>query len=373
LLIVETNLNQDLSEGAIWMSIDSRHKIAFFEVEEWERAFLSTVLLGQDLQFFREPLDQMLGGRVKDFHVTSVFIGSMVTKHIIAKLPRLRLIATRSTGYDHIDVGAATDAGVAVTNVPYYGENTVAEHTFGLILDLSRNIHKAYQRTVAGDFSLEGLQGFDLKGKTIGVVGAGSIGLHVIRIAKGFGMNVLAYDTRENRLLSEVLGFSYAALPDLLSKSDIITLHAPYLPSTHHLINWDTIKLIKHGAVLINTARGGLIDTSALIWALDQGILSGVGLDVIEGEELIQEENQLINAPVAEDKLKMVLRQHLLLRREDVIITPHIGFYSRDALRRIVDTTVNNIMAFLSEETANLVNTNVKLAPATRLQQKKTA
>lgn len=341
------------------MTPDSRKKTAFFEIEEWERQYLSTTLAGQDLYFYRQPLDEKIVSRVKDAEIVSVFIRSTVSRDVLNKLPRLRLIVTRSTGYDHIDVAAATAKGIAVSNIPFYGENTVAEHTFGLILDISRNIHKAYVRTAAGNFSLEGLQGFDLQGKTIGVVGAGSIGLRVIRIAKGFAMNVLAYDVCENRLIAEVLGFKYAGLEELLRNSDIVTLHAPYNPSTHHLINFDTLRLMKRGAILINTARGGLVDTEALLWALDQGILSGAGLDVIEGEELIQEEKQLLTAPAAEDKLRQVLRQHILLRREDVIITPHIAFYSRDALRRIMETTVANITSFLDGHPQNLVNPEV--------------
>lgn len=341
------------------MSTDTRNKIAFFEVEEWERGFLSTALMGHDLSFYRQPLDEKLVNRVKDAEIVSVFIRSTVNRDVLNKLPKLRLVVTRSTGFDHIDIAAATEKGVAVTNIPFYGENTVAEHTFGLILSLSRNIHKAYLRTVAGNFSLEGLQGFDLKGKTLGVIGAGSIGLHVIRIAKGFGMNVLAYDVREDRLLAEVLGFTYVTLDYLLSNSDIISLHAPYTPQTHHLIGWDTVRLIKRGAILINTARGPLVDTAALIWALDEGILSGAGLDVIEGEELIQEEKQLLTAPAAEEKLRMVVRQYILLRREDVVITPHIAFYSRDALRRIMETTVANIESFLQGRPQNLVNPEV--------------
>ncbi|MGQ9677282.1 MAG: hydroxyacid dehydrogenase [Chloroflexota bacterium] len=341
------------------MSLDSRKKMAFFEVEEWERGFLSTALMGHDLYFYRQPLDEKLANKAKDAEIVSVFIRSDVSRAVLDKLPKLRLVVTRSTGFDHIDIATATEKGVLVSNIPFYGENTVAEHTFGLILALSRNIHKAYLRTAAGDFSLQGLQGFDLQGKTIGVIGAGHIGLRVIRIAKGFGMRVLAYDVCESRLIADVLGFRYVSLNELLRNSDIISLHAPYNPSTHHLINRDTVRLIKRGAILINTARGGLVDTDALIWALDNGILSGAGLDVVEGEELIQEEKQLLTAPRAEEKLRQVVRQHILLRREDVVITPHIGFYSRDALRRIMETTVGNITTFLQGHPQNLVNPQV--------------
>ncbi len=331
-------------------------RMAFFEAEDWEEERIRRELEGYPLSFFRGPLDSSLLPQIQDASVLSVFIRSSVNRTIIQGLHGVRLVATRSTGYDHIDLEACDERGVVVCNVPFYGENTVAEHTFGLILSLSRKIHKAYVRTAQGNFSLEGLRGFDLKGRTLGVIGAGSIGLHVIRIAKGFGMRVLAYDKRENHLVAEVLGFEYVPLDTLLAESDIITLHAPLLPSTEHIINRETLQKMKRGALLINTARGGLVDTDALIWALDQGILSGAGLDVIEGEELIVEEKQLLTTPMAEEKLRMLLRQHVLLRREDVVVTPHTAFNSQEALERIVDTAIANIRGFLEGKPQNVVN-----------------
>lgn len=331
-------------------------KIAFFETEDWEEERLKAGLKGQKMVFFRDPLDKQLLPQVADASIVSVFIRSQLDREAIDSLPGLRFIATRSTGFDHIDLQACNERGIAVSNVPYYGENTVAEHTFGLMLSLSRKIHKAYLRTIQGNFSLEGLRGFDLQGRTLGVVGAGRIGLHVIRIARGFAMKVVAFDVRQDRLLAEVLGFDYVSLDDLLHQADIITLHAPLNAHTHHLINRDRLKKAKRGSLLINTARGGLVDTDALLWALDEGIIAGAGLDVVEGEELILEEKQLLATPAAEDKLRMVLRQHVLLRREDVVITPHIAFNSWEALERIVDTTITNIRAFLAGAPQDVVN-----------------
>lgn len=331
-------------------------KIAFFEMEDWEEDRIAKGLEGHHLEFFPEPLEHPVRPEAADASILSVFIRSRVDRSAIERLPNLRFIATRSTGYDHIDLEACNERGILVANVPYYGETTVAEHTFGLILSLSRKIHKAYLRTSRGDFSLEGLRGFDLQGKTLGVVGAGRIGLHVIKIAKGFGMRVVAFDVKQDSLVAEVLDFEYVPLDELLRQSDIISLHAPLTPSTYHLINRDNLQKAKRGAILINTARGGLVDTDALIWALDEGILSGAGLDVIEGEELIEEEKQLLRAPQAEEKLRLVLRQHVLLRREDVVITPHMAFNSWEALARIVDTTVANIRSFLKGNPQNVVN-----------------
>jgi D-lactate dehydrogenase len=267
-------------------------------------------------------------------------------------------ITTRSTGFDHIDLKAASEKGIRVCNVPVYGENTVAEHTFALILSLSRNLRKAYLRTVQDNFSLEGLMGFDLKGKTLGVIGTGHIGLHVIRMAFGFGMKVLAFDIKKQAFLSEVLNFEYVSLEDLLRRSDIITLHAPYLPSTKHLINKSNIGLIKKGAVLVNTARGGLIQTDALVEALDKKILSGAGLDVLEEEECLLEEKRLLeNAETKEqwEKQQTALKNHELLHRDNVIFTPHMAFYSREGVERILETTAENIEAFFQGNCRNEV------------------
>lgn len=239
--------------------------------------------------------------------------------------------------------------------MPHYGENTVAEHTFALILSLSRKLHAAYFQGLRGEYQIRALRGFDLYGKTLGVIGAGNIGLHVIRIARGFGMRVLAYDMRPHPLLAEVLGFTYTDLDTLLAESDIVSLHVPATPQTHHLVNRETLCKMKRGALLINTARGSVVDTEALLWALEEGILAGAGLDVIEGEEYITEESALLKMPLAEQTLKQVVQAHLLLRRDDVVFTPHIAFNSHEAVQRILDTTLANLKAFLEGQPQNTV------------------
>lgn len=330
-------------------------KIAFFEIQDWEKKYLEKKLKGHDLSFYNEPLTLENYNSASDCDAISVFIYSKVDKKIIEKFSKLKLISTRSTGFDHIDIKECQKRNIAVSSVPYYGENTIAEHTFALILSLTRNIHKAYVRTISQNYSIDGLKGFDIKGKTIGVVGAGHIGLHVIRAAKSFGMNVLAYDVNHDNFLTEVLGFSYASLEDLLKNSDIITLHVPYNKATHHLINKDTISHIKKGAILINTSRGQVIDTDALIEALDKKILSGAGLDVLEGEELIKEEKQLLSDPKKAESFGQIMRDHILLGMDNVVFTPHIAFYSQEALERILDTTAENINNFESGTSQNLI------------------
>ena len=334
--------------------------ISFVDIEDsWEAKHLGDSLRGTgSVKTFKETADVVLD-KIKDSSILSTFIHSNVDKVIIDAMPNLRFITTRSTGFDHIDTVYAKSKGIVVSNVPTYGENTVAEHTFALILSVARNLKKAHSKISEGDFSIKELMGFDLKGKTIGVVGTGHIGLRVIKMAVGFSMKVLAFDPVENQFLSEILGFRYVDFETLLRESDIITLHAPYSKKTHHLINEGNIGLIKKGAVLINTARGGLVDTIALTKALDEGILSGAGLDVLEGEDLILEEKQLLRKKkdlYNPEKLQLTLRNAFILQRENVVFTPHIAFYSEEALKRILDTTVENITSFLNGTPINVVN-----------------
>lgn len=331
-------------------------KIVIYQVEDWIREYLSergfephqTTLLS-------EPLYDENADAAADAHVISVFIHPQVTKQMLDKMPRLKLIATRSTGYDHIDLAECKKRGVTVCNVPRYGENTVAEHAFCLILALSRKLKPALMNTTRLNFDLEGLRGFDLKDKTLGVVGAGAIGLHSIRIGRGFGMNVVAFDAHPQSILAEVLGFRYVSLDALLKESDVISLHVPLTKETTHLINSENIKLIKPGALLVNTARGGVVETQALVEALDQGILAGAGLDVLEGEESIKEEAQLLSDTLPVEKLRAVVRSYALLNRDNVIITPHVGFYSAEAEKRIIDTTIDNVELFLKGRPQNVV------------------
>ncbi len=334
--------------------------IAIFDLKPWEKKMFNECLKGNRLSYFKEEIGNVKVSQYKQADIISCFITSKIDKKVINALPKLKLIATRSTGFDHIDIKAAAAKKIAIANVPSYGENTVAEHAFALILTLSRNIHKSYLRTIREDFSIDGLQGFDLQGKTIGVVGAGKIGMHVIRIAKGFGMNVLAYDPYPNLNLAETLGFKYVSLNKLLANSDVITLHVPYTPETHHMINKKNIKLIKKGALFINTARGGLVDTAALIQAIEDKTLRGVGLDVLEEEDLILEEKHMLNRQTNNHDMMSMVKNHILLSYENVIFTPHIAFYSIEAVQRITKTTIDNILAYINGKPINLIGAKKK-------------
>ena len=320
-------------------------RIAFFEVKDWEREYLTERLPGDTTQFEAGILPSSHASFLA-LNALSVFIYSHVSRQVLDGMPNLKLIATRSTGFDHIDLDACRSRGIAVSNVPSYGENTVAEHTMALLLMLARKVHQSVLQVRSGRVDLAELTGFDLQGKMIGVIGAGHIGLHVIRIARGFGMRVLAYDVHRDPFLADLLGFAYATMDALLAESDIVTLHCPLTEATHHLLGREQFSRMKRGSFLVNTARGGLLDTDALVEALETGQLGGAGLDVLEGEELIKEEKQLLQQPVDVERLRMAVRNRVLLSRDDVVFTPHNAFNSHEALMRILEVTLTNLEAF---------------------------
>ncbi len=293
-----------------------------------------------------------------DADIVSVFVTSAVKKEQLDQMKKVKFIATRSTGYDHIDLAACQARDVLVSNVPTYGQNTVAEHAFALILALSRKIFQSYERTEKMDFDRQGLEGFDLRGRTLGVIGCGHIGQFAVRIGIGFGMKVIVYDVKPDEELIKETGCVFVNnLDELLSKSDVITIHVPYIPGkTDHLINKENIKKIKRGAVLVNTSRGGVLDTEALLWALEEGILSGAGLDVIEEEGDTYDHISLLSKGFPKNKdIYTLFRNHLLVARNDVIITPHNAFNSTEAKQRIFNTTVSNIKSFIAGKPENLV------------------
>lgn len=331
-------------------------KIAFFEVDTWEKDYLVKNLEGQ-LTFSEDETNES-NLPEKETQVLSCFVGSKITREVFEKLPKLKLISTRTTGFDHIDLVEAKKRSVTVTNVPTYGENTVAEYAFALMLALSRKIVQANIRIRnLGDFSFEGLSGFDLKGKTLGVIGTGHIGARVIKIAKGFEMNVVAHDPFPNKELASKLNFPYASLEEVLSKADILTLHAPYNKKTHHLINKSNILNIKKGAYIINTARGGLIETDALVGALQNNHLGGAALDVLELEQGLADEGAFLKEKYLRiPELKTLLEDHILMEMPNVIVTPHNAFNTREAVTRILDTTITNIKSFSEGTPTNTVS-----------------
>ncbi len=333
--------------------------IVFFETEKWEKEYLEKKLKNIkniSYSFFADSLKDKDITKIKNTNILVPFIYSQITKEVIEKLPNLKYITTMSTGFDHIDLETCKAKGIKVSNVPFYGENTVAEHTFALIFALSRRLLESVARTNTGSFSPDGLMGFDLKDKTIGIIGLGHIGAHVAKIAHGLDMKILAYDPYPDKKLTKKYKIKYTTLNNLLRNSDIISLHAPYNKKTHHLINKTNIKNIKSGSYLINTSRGGLVDTEALLIALQKNIIAGAGLDVLEEEHFIKEEKELLAKPFQKKtNLKTVLQSHLLVKDPRVIVTPHNAFNSKEALERILDTTVDNIKAFTKKKFINKV------------------
>lgn len=332
-------------------------KIGFFEIEKWEIDYLKSNLKKFDLIFFKEKLNFKNLKKIIEIDILSPFIYSKIDKKVIDSLKSLKYITTRSTGFDHIDVKYCKNKNVLVSNVPTYGENTVAEHTFALILALAKKLYLSISRTKEGNFSLKNLRVFDLKGKTLGVIGVGNIGRNVIKIAKGFEMKILAYDIKKDKGFAKKFGFKYVPLNYLFKNSDIITLHVPYNKKTHHLINLKNLNFFKKGCYLINTSRGGVCDTTALLMGLKKKIFAGLGLDVLEEECSIKEEKELLTSTFRKTcDLKTILENHVLINQPNVIITPHNAFNSQEALIKILDTTIENIKNFAKGKPINLVN-----------------
>ena len=329
-------------------------KITFSELENWEEEYILKKFKAHKISFIKSPINYRNINQVKDSNILAVFIYSELNSKILSKFPKLKFIITMSTGFDHIDMDYCKKKRIKVSNIPYYGENTVAEHTIALILTLSRKINKSIEHTKNDNFSLKGLMGFDLRGKTLGVVGVGHIGRHVVNIAHGFGMNVVAYSKNRGKKLSKKLGLKFISFNDLLKRSHIITFHVPLNTETKHMINMSNISKIKKGAYIINTSRGGVIDTRALLYGLNNNILSGAGLDVLEGEENIKEEKSLLRNGNERD-WKTLLQNHLLLKDKNVIITPHCAFYTREALERILDAAIDDIRKFLGKKVRNRI------------------
>lgn len=322
-------------------------KTVFFEVQDWEQELLKNEF--PEASFVSEKLTNDTVKNYPDAEIISTFIYSQVTKEVIDLFPKLKYISTRSTGYDHIDIEYCKTKGIQVSNVPEYGSNTVAEHTFALLLNLTRKIYQSVNQSKNLNFEHDQIRGVDLEGKTIGIVGLGKIGQHVLRIAHGFGMNIIAYNHSQDPEFLKKYNFQYSDLETIFQTADVVTLHLPFNSETKHIINKENIVTFKKGSYLINTARGGLIETEAILTALDKGILEGVGLDVLEEEKELNEEIAILTTEYKSHlDLRNLLYNHILINHPKVLITPHNAFNSREALLRIESTTIENIKSFLA-------------------------
>jgi D-lactate dehydrogenase len=320
-------------------------KIAFFSTQSYDKEYFTRYNTSHELVFLEAPLNEKTAPLAAGCTAICAFVNDEINKAVINLLAAqgIQLIAMRSAGYNNIDLSAAQANNIKVVRVPAYSPYAVAEHAVALILTLNRKTHKAYNRVREGNFSLEKLTGFDLHGKTIGVIGTGKIGQVFCDIMLGFGCRVLAFDLIANREL-EAKGIGYLPLIKLLPQCDIISLHCPLNEQTKHIINADTLSMMKQGVMLINTSRGGLIDTKAAIEALKTGKLRYLGIDVYEQEEKLFFHN--LSEEIIEDDTIM-----RLMSFPNVLITSHQGFFTDEALTEIARTTLQNISDFEAGKT----------------------
>jgi len=317
-------------------------KIAFFDAKPYDRKSFDGVnkKFGFDISYFDAHLDEKTVELTHDFDAVCVFVNDTLNRPVIEQLIEhgVEVIGLRCAGYNNVDFKAAYNK-IHVLHVPAYSPYAVAEHAAALILSLNRKTHKAYYRTRDGNFSINGMLGFDMYGKTVGIIGAGKIGKCLISILKGFGMNIIAYDKFPDEEYAKDAKISYVTLEELNKKSDIISLHCPLTNETEHLINKGTINKMKKGVMIINTGRGKLIDTQALINGLKSGKIGSAGLDVYE------EESEYF----FEDKSADVITDDVLARLltfSNVLITSHQGFFTKEAIQKIAETTLSNFEEF---------------------------
>lgn len=314
-------------------------KITFFSTQPYDKDFFTrhNEDFGFQLEFIEAGLNESTVDIVKKSEAVCVFVNDKVTKEVIEALAvkGVKIIALRCAGFNNVDIEAAKENNIKVCQVPAYSPEAVAEHAIAMILTLNRKTHKAYNRVREQNFSLNGLLGFDLHGKTVGVIGTGSIGKAFCRIMIGFGCRVFAFDLIANKEM-EAAGVHFLPLTEIFAQSDIISLHSPLNEQTHNLINSETIDMMKNGVMLINTSRGGLVDTKAVIAGLKSGKLGYVGIDVYEQEEKLFFRD-LSSGIIDDDVIS------LLMSFPNVLITAHQGFFTKEALTQIAITTLKNI------------------------------
>ncbi len=323
--------------------------ISFFSTQSYDKTYFNKYNQNNELRYFEVALSEQTVALANGSQAICAFVNDKITEGVIEQLAKMgvKLIAMRCAGYNNVNLDAAKKYGLTIVRVPAYSPHAVAEHAVALILTLNRKTHKAYNRVREGNFSLERLIGFDLFGKTVGVVGTGKVGETFCRIMKGFGCKVIAYDIFENKaLITE--GVNYCTLSDLLKQADILSLHCPLNDATNHLINAQSLATMKQGAMLINTGRGGLIDTQAVIEALKTGQLGYLGLDVYE------QEDKLFFRDFSESIIQddVILR---LLSFPNVLITAHQAFFTDEALTQIAQITLRNIECFEKGLTLEIV------------------
>lgn len=324
-------------------------KIVIYDATDVDKEQITAGLAGTD-HYWEFCEDKLSSETVSDdAEVISVFITSPVTAEMMARMPRLKLVATRSTGFDHIDLAYAAAHDITVTNVPTYGENTVAEYAFALLFNISRRMNPAIRDTKRGIYHARNFVGFDLKDKKIGIIGMGNIGRHTAKIAHGLDMKIVASDPNEDTEIAAKYDIDFLPLDELLATSDIVSLHTPLLPSTKYMINDESISKMKDGVILINTARGELVENSALIRGLKSGKVGGAGLDTIEGERYLSRDvlcDALTDDSTPDEAFRHASETLVLQHMTNVIVTEHCAYDTYEAIARINSTTAQNIVDF---------------------------
>lgn len=315
-------------------------KIVFFETDEVQRKRFKKELRGHKLSCNEDELSEENLKKAKTAEVLVISIHSPITRAIINGISNLHHIITMSTGYDHIDLSACREKEIKVYNIPHYSEIAVAEHTFALLLALIKHIPECCEETKRGNFTLQEQKGTELYGKKLAMVGLGNIGRQVAERAKGFGMEILVVEKKKTKKLP---GAKYVSLDQALKVADIISLHIPYRKETHHFLGKKEFKKMKKGALVINTSRGGLIDTEALLWALDKKRIAGAGLDVLEEEEYLRDERELLGKEASPSIYQTVLKDHVLLNYENVLVTPHNAFNTYESRDNLTKDTIQTI------------------------------
>ena len=307
----------------------------FFDINRIPEELIRNKVKYEDAIFVENNLNNENAEKYKGAEIIIINVTSIITKEVLDKLPKLKMIALMATGYDNLDLEECKKRNIIITNVPSYSNESVAEHALALLFTISKRIHECNKEMENCNIQMPNLMGFELKGKTIGIIGTGSIGLHMAKLCKGLDMKVLAYDINQNKDIAETLGFNYVELNNLFMQSDIISVFVPLNKNTNHLINKENFDLMKKGVVIINTARGAIINEQDLLEALNSGKVAFAGLDVFEDEDF---------------NCKKDNTSRKLIEHKNVVATPHAGFNTVEAINSLIDVTLKNIDLFLQSK-----------------------
>lgn len=331
-------------------------KVVFLDIKPFEEEYIKKHMPDNlECEMYSQRLEDIDKDKLKDIEIISIFTSSSANEESLKKLTSLKMLNTRSTGVDHINLDYCKKNKIITTNVPAYGQQAVSEYAFALMGNLIRKITLSYNDMKSGNFDPNRYIGTTLSDKTLGIIGTGNIGCHTAQIANGYGMKILAFDPKPKQELIEKYNLNYVSIEELYKNSDIITLHCPYTEKNHHMIDSEAINKMKQGVCIINTARGELIDTKALLEGLKSRKILGAALDVLESEKIItkKEKYTLETDQINKQDLANTLINSELIDMENVIVTPHCAYETVEAVHEILDVTIKNIKGYLNQEIIN--------------------